>query len=232
MYSNDTENFYGTEALMRISRQGYHKAKTDFFINNLSKISQNSDHAIKILDIACNDGELTSIYAKYGKATGIDLNPRAVKEAKKKGLNCIHGDVLDMASSFNGNFDVVIAGDIIEHIFDTDVFLQKVHKLLHREGKILLTTPNVASFGRRVLLLFGRNPYLEFSTVLPSEQFNVGHIRYYTSRDLVNQLQLYNFKNIRVIGDRVNLAPKVYIPHILARHIPFLSRNLMVYAEK
>lgn len=199
----DEKKYYHSRYLVEISKQGYHKAKIDFFIHHLGSI-ENTKNKIEILDIASNDGLLAIQYSKYGNVTANEINEEGVFLCKEKGLKCLNGDFFDISEDYNGKFDVVIAGDIIEHIFDTDAFLEKVYLLLKKGGVLLLTTPNLASLGRRIMLLFGYNPFIEFSTKLPFEKYNVGHIRYYTKDNLKNQLKINNFRDINILGDRIN----------------------------
>ena len=39
-------------------------------------------------------------------------------------------------------FDVVVAGDVIEHVYNQGLFLNNIHKHLNDEGKLIITTPN------------------------------------------------------------------------------------------
>lgn len=222
-------DFYNKKGIADTSRKGYYQEKINFFLSTLEKTKKGNP---EILDIACNDGELTQKYQKYGHVLGIDINQKAVDSCKKKGLDCIISTVEDLPEKYTEYFDVIIAGDIIEHIFDTDTFLQSIHKRLKSGGTLLLTTPNLTSFGRRILMLFGKNPYIEYSTKLPYEEFNVGHVRYYTKTDLLNQLTHYGYKNIAIQGDRINISKSVLIPYSIASRFPTLSRNLMVICQK
>ena len=54
--------------------------------------------------------------------------------------------------------DIVIAGEIIEHIINPFRFLLEVKRILKSSGRLLLTVPNIASLKNRVLLLFGMMP--------------------------------------------------------------------------
>ena len=126
---------------------------------------------------------------------------------------------------------MVIATDIIEHVFDTDEFLSKINKLLKKNGVLLLTTANVASFARRIMLLLGINPFLEFSTLLPYKNYNVGHIRYYTLKNLYSQLKMCNFSNIKITGDKINFSSKIY-SRLLAKIFPTFARNILAFAIK
>lgn len=216
---------------MQSSKRGYYQEKINFFLEELKRYNK-KDKRIKILDIGCNDGELIKKYTKFGQVLGIDISKKAIKECKKKGLPCKLSDIESLPPKYNNYFNVVIAGDIIEHIFDTDRFLLKIHKVLKKDGKLLLTTPNLASLGRRILLLFGKNPFIKYSTKLPSKEFNVGHIRYYTPNNIKEQLKESGFRNIKIYGDRINLSNYLFIPHRYAKNLPTLSRNIMVCCQK
>lgn len=220
--------FYLSKDMMKTSRGGYYSEKKRFFLNAL----QHMPNTENILDIACNDGQLTESYAKYGRVIGIDINHEAIQECKKKGLECICCETEELLPAYNNFFDVIIAGDIIEHIFDTDMFLSNIYKLLKPSGSLLLTTPNIASLGRRIMLLRGSNPFIEFSTQLPTPSFNVGHIRYYTQKNLKEQLAINQFVNTHISGDRINFGKTLHIPYPVAKYFPFFARNLLVHATK
>ncbi len=227
-HNTSPDSAYASEEMMVKSRMGYYGEKKRFFSETLQRLQ----HTDMILDIACNDGELTTIYAAYGKTIGIDINPEAIKACRQRGLECICCKVEDLSPRYDNSFDVIIAGDIIEHVFDTDSFLSAIHKLLKPSGSLLLSTPNIASLGRRLMLLAGINPFVEFSTRLPNPVVNVGHIRYYTQKNMQDQLALCKFRNINIYGDRINIGPNMYIPYPAARHIPHIARNLLVHAIK
>ncbi len=215
--------------MVDISRRGYYEEKILFFL----KVLQQTSPIHNILDIGCNDGQLTALYAKHGNIIGIDTNPEAIAQCKQRNLECICCQIHDLISPVHNNsFDVIIAGDIIEHIFDTDAFLSDIYHLLKPSGSLLLTTPNLASLGRRMMLLGGINPFIEFSTQLPSPSFNVGHVRYYTRNNLEEQLTFHGFNHIRIYGDRINITKNIYLPHFIAKHIPSLARNVMVHVSK
>ena len=53
-------------------------------------------------------------------------------------------------------FDIVHAGEAIEHLYDTDSFVQECRRVLKKGGKLIITTPNTLSLPRRILYFFGR----------------------------------------------------------------------------
>ena len=227
---NPLQEFYNRGHLTEISKKGYYSEKIKFVSEELNKLSRNN--TINILDIACNDGFLTEIYGKYGNITGIDINKKSYLACKHKGIQCINSDIKDLPKQYNGKYDVVIAGDIIEHIFDTDDFLEHIHRLLKKDGTLILTTANVASIGRRIMLMLGKNPFLEYSTRYPNIEINVGHIRYYTVADMYVQLAGMGYKDIKIYGDKINITKKISIPYVIARHLPNISRYMFVSCKR
>ena len=83
--------------------------------------------------------------------TGIDL-PAAKQTAKNlfslndsdlshsKDTRIVFGNM--ETHSFNQKFDVIFAGDVIEHVSNQGLFLENIKKHLDLNGKLILTTPN------------------------------------------------------------------------------------------
>lgn len=228
---NEVNNFYDRGFIKKISRKGYYKEKLEFYTEYLKSLKKNRKK-VKILDIACNDGELSEKFKAYGSVLAIDINKDAIKECLKRDVDCLCTDVYGLPKKLDNYFDIIIAGDIIEHVFDTDRFLRKIYQLLKKGGILLLTTANIASFGRRLMLLFGKNPYTEFSTILPNKEFNVGHIRYYTVENMRDQMNMIGFKKIGIFGDKINLTKNISIPRVFSKYLPTISRYMHVIGEK
>jgi 2-polyprenyl-3-methyl-5-hydroxy-6-metoxy-1,4-benzoquinol methylase len=163
---------------------------------------------------------------------GVDIVKINLEKASKKGIKTKLFDITKGKFPYESNFfDVVLLGDVIEHVFDTDLLLKNCYDVLKPGGFLLLTTPNVASIGRRLMLLFGISPYLEYSPHhLTNDLPSVGHIRYYT-RDILNkQLEANKYKSVQIIGDKIHLGI-ISIP-FLAKYFPQLSVLLFCKAYK
>src|SRR3989338_1220909 len=81
----------------------------------------------KVLDIGCADGYISSIISKEKGAVvhGIDISASAVERAKKKGIKAIRADIDGTPLEFRDDFfDVVVCGDVIEHIYSTEGLLE------------------------------------------------------------------------------------------------------------
>ncbi len=101
------------------------------------------------------------------------------------------------------SYDLVFAGEIIEHLVDTDGFLQQCNLLLRANGRLILTTPNLGSFENRLRLLLGRYPiWVDYR--LRGE----GHMRAHTPRVLKRQLEGNAFLVEEHLGNRVPFVPQ------------------------
>jgi len=86
----------------------------------------------------------------------------------------------------DGHFDLVIAGEIIEHLtFDPMHMMLEVRRVLRDGGCLLITTPNVGSITSAAKTLDGRdNPQIFFLYKRPGGEEEIGHVREYTVHEL------------------------------------------------
>lgn len=194
-------DFYSNNKDQRESAGQFSNEKINFILEEIGSKKH-------VLDVGCNDGFIGERIIKNDNIVyGIDLSKSNLSIAKKRGLKVKCLNIEKGKFPFQENFfDAIILGDTIEHIFDTDTLLKQCHKLLKKEGKLIITTPNVASIGRRIMLLLGINPFLEYSVELTTSGVpSVGHIRYYTTENLKNQLIHNGFYVKNIKGEALNL---------------------------
>jgi SAM-dependent methyltransferase len=58
------------------------------------------------------------------------------------------------------SFDFIFAGEIIEHLENTDNLITESLEYLKSGGYFIITTPNLAAWFERLLLLFGMEPFM------------------------------------------------------------------------
>ena len=129
-----------------------------------------------------------SLHAKITpicNAVGVDYSQEMVDECEKRGLfnNIIIGDVEDLpALSLPQKFDIILAGDIIEHLSNAGRMLDGVRSLLHDNGELILTTPNA----------FGLPNYLRFIF----DRFREGqeHVTAFNIQNIYNLLTRHGFR--------------------------------------
>lgn len=75
------------------------------------------------------------------ECSGLDMNEEAVSHLALKGYkNIMVGDAQNF--SFDRTFEVVVAGELIEHLDDLKGFFTGVRSVLQDDGYLLISTPN------------------------------------------------------------------------------------------
>jgi O-antigen biosynthesis protein len=118
----------------------------------------------RVLDVGCSTGYVAErLQARGATVVGLDLDERAAAQARRF-CEAVHvGDVETMELPFEpASFDAIVCGDLVEHLRDPRAFLERVRPLLRADGRVVLSTPNIANWAMRLGLLFGRFRYTEW----------------------------------------------------------------------
>lgn len=184
-----------------------------------------------VLDLGSGDGALAKmIEASGNKVVGVEVSALAIEKARAKGIKVYDRDLnKDWAGSIEEKFDAVVCGEVIEHIFDTDKFLRNIYEVLKEQGRLIISTPNLAALGRRIFLLFGINPHIE----LTARKEDAGHIRYFTLGGLRRLLRENGFEITKFRSDYISFYTKGRLRcAFLARLFPILGNSLIVECRK
>jgi SAM-dependent methyltransferase len=112
----------------------------------------------RVLDLGCRDGALTQAYTTGNEVVGVDADRDALAEAAKLGIETQWAD-LDEALPFEDeSFDVVVAGELLEHLRDPARFASEVRRVLRRGGAFVASVPNAFRLKNRLRFLIGRKP--------------------------------------------------------------------------
>ena len=186
---------YQYEALINgnpVQRQ-WHKNKLNL-INHLDFLNKNDI----VLDAGCGSGNtILEFVEKVHYIVGIDCNEESVKFLKEKIENLQNKNVLvenlDLLeiNSLNLEFTRIIMTEVIEHLSEEylEKVLKQMHKVINRNTKILITTPNYNSLWfsiEKILDTFNLVPKLE------GEQ----HIVKYNWRKLSRIIKRTNYRII------------------------------------
>ena len=91
-----------------------------------------------LVDLGCGGGLLAPRVAALGyRHVGVDLVDSALREARAHGVVPIKGDVLHLPLG-DGCADVVVAGEILEHVTDLDAAVAQACRLLRPGGLLVL----------------------------------------------------------------------------------------------
>jgi 2-polyprenyl-3-methyl-5-hydroxy-6-metoxy-1,4-benzoquinol methylase len=94
-------------------------------------------------DFASNDPNWLHkiIKAVAKRVVGVDYLPEEIKKLNAMGYDIIWGDVTK-PMAIQETFDVIVAGDLIEHLANFEGFFENCSLLLKPDGVLIITTPN------------------------------------------------------------------------------------------
>lgn len=147
------------------------------------------------LDLGCSDGTLTlGMASKIGthNINGIDIIGKHIE-----GMVRVMSDLESPFPFPNASFDIVTGSQIIEHLSNTDGFVEEVYRVLKPGGYAILSTPNLSSLHIILLLLVGVQPITcSISDKMREDWMDEGprHRRLFTMRGLVKLVTHYGFK--------------------------------------
>jgi len=148
----------------------------------------------RVLDVGCSSGYLARPLLERGcTVVGIELDESAAAAARELGVEVLVGDVETLELPFPpASFDVVLCGDLIEHLRDPRRFLERARPTLRASGRLVLSTPNVANWSIRAGLLLGRWRYTDRGIL------DRTHAHLFTKKTLVETLTAAGFRVIEL----------------------------------
>lgn len=162
-----------------------------------------------VLDLGCYDGTIMELMEdKANKIVGADNADSAIAACRKKGLEVKKVDTVESLPFDTGSFDGVLAGEIIEHLYDVNKFLNEVNRVLSPGGQFIVSTPNLSSIGTRLGLLFGITPWMIENEIGGK---NAGHLRYFTFKTLRQIVEKHGFTQDATTTDTLSLTPTLTI---------------------
>jgi len=163
----------------------------------------------RVLDVGClgdysNKGRfwVHDFLRKNSDCVGIDLNKKALEKLKKIGeaKEIILGNA--ETHTFKNKFDVIFAGELIEHLDNPGIFLKNMKKHLKKRGILILTTPNTYSlfWTLRALIKRDTNPPV-----------NLEHVSFFTPQLLETLLKNNNWNPIKTDYYETHKTKKVFL---------------------
>lgn len=154
--------------------------------------SDNNSHSLmvrlvgpdkRVLDVGCATGYLgEALIARGCRVSGVEIDAEAAGRAAKLFDEVLVADLVDvdLVAHFGaGSFDVVVLGDVLEHMVDPDRLLRHVVGLLAPGGSVVISTPNVTHGSLRLALLQGRWRYTDLGLL------DRTHVRFFDRRGLL-----------------------------------------------
>lgn len=133
----------------------------------------------RVLDVGCASGYLAERLKAQGcRVTGLERDASAAEQARAHCEQVLVGSADDEAllAKTGGGFDVILCGDVLEHLPDPTIPLRAFSKLLSPGGSLVVSLPNIAYLTVRLGLLFGRFEYRDEGIL------DRTHLRFFTRR--------------------------------------------------
>jgi len=147
-----------------------------------AKIIRMAGEGKRVLELGCHAGDVSRELVKRGaRVWGVELDRDAAALAEESCEKVIVADLdeLDPKAAFGDErFDLVVIGDVLEHLADPLKILKDARGLLAPGGAVLVSVPNIAHVSVRIKLLAGAFPYD------PSGILDRTHRRFFTRPSL------------------------------------------------
>jgi SAM-dependent methyltransferase len=193
---------------------------------------------MKVLDLGCGDGVNLRRYSPPGATLfGVEMSHDAARAANASGIYVAIADLNRSLPLRSEEFDVVTSNQVIEHLYDTDRFLQEIHRVLKPGGLLIVSTENLSSWHNIGALALGwqafsltnvskvvsgiGNPLANLRGEEPSKE-GWQHLRLFSYRGLLELISAHGFADVRVRGSGYYPLP-AKAGHLDPRHAVFIT---------
>ena len=143
--------------------------------------------------------------SKNCEVVGIEIDQKAAKNAQKFCKEIIIGDIesIILPTKYHDYFDYMVFADVLEHIKNPLIVLERFKKYLKDEGYVLISLPNITNWRLRLKILFGNFEYEDRSLL------DTGHIRFFNEKSAKKLVKDAGFEIVKMdltVGDAPMLS--------------------------
>ena len=110
-------------------------------IQIFSSMVSSLGNGLDVLDVGCGDGVISEPIEKMGNnVTSIEL-PGIANLARRCGVSSVVTGDAELLAFASDSFDVVLASEVVEHMWNPKDFLDEAHRVLKCEGYLIVETP-------------------------------------------------------------------------------------------
>jgi 2-polyprenyl-3-methyl-5-hydroxy-6-metoxy-1,4-benzoquinol methylase len=149
-----------------------------------------------VLEFGCGEAALGhAIKQRFGcRVAGIELDRDAAAVASTRIDQVWSGDVRQLVNEVDEQFDLIIGGDVLEHLDEPWTFLGLMKRLSKPGGQLVMSLPNISCWAIVNDLLRGRFDYVYMGILC------AGHLRFFTRRTILDMLELSGWELVRIDG--------------------------------
>jgi 2-polyprenyl-3-methyl-5-hydroxy-6-metoxy-1,4-benzoquinol methylase len=154
----------------------------------------------RVLDLGCRDGALSTAYLEGNEVVGVDVDREALAEAARRGLQTQWADLDEPLAFPDASFDVVVAGELLEHIRSPRLLIEEARRVLRPGGTLVGSTPNGFRLKNRLRFAAGRHP-----------EPDPTHLHLFRPDDLRELLREFDQPRLQFVAGRfVRLHPRLF----------------------
>lgn len=172
------------------------RLREGFLIERVARMCNEIGHPPKVLDVGCGEGHFSVALTREDVdvvAVDVAAEPlrRAIAHAPELDVRLVEPE--GELPFEDASFDVVWAGEVIEHVADTSRWLSELRRVLRSGGTLLLSTPDHGPLSRLWMAL-SRSAF--------EERFDPrsDHLRFYTRRALTDLYVDFGFEDVDVVA--------------------------------
>jgi cyclopropane fatty-acyl-phospholipid synthase-like methyltransferase len=191
------------EKIRAMATPGVHEKFFAFAMDILGKETQR-----KILDVGAGYGAFSKRLHEAGFAVfACDLYP---EKFQYSAVECRKADITSMIPYEDHYFDAIVAIEVVEHMIDHEDFFHACRRALKRNGKLMISTPNILSLKSRAMFLLSGFFYA-FKPIDTSKAYGLSHVSSITL-DQYNYIANKNgFDVYRVEVDKYQTTSKLLL---------------------
>ena len=179
-----------------------------------------------VLELGAASGHVTkALKALNNTVTAVERDARFSENLSEIADEVVITDLdwLDLRERLSGKkFEVVLAGDVLEHCSKPELVLFQIHDLLTPDGYVVISLPNIAHGDVRLSLLTGTFDYSDTGLL------DRTHLRFFTRSSIHTFLSQSHFQVDAIFGSTASIGttefgpPKAGVP---AEAIEFVQKD-------
>lgn len=164
-------------------------------------------HGKRVLDLGCRSGALTRHFLEGNEVVGLDVDRAALAKAAALGIETVVANVEEPLPFSDASFDVVVAGELLEHLRFPDEVVAEARRVLRPSGVLVGSVPNAFNVQNRLRFLRG----------LPPERDRT-HLHMFRPGDLRELLGRFEQLRFTFVGGRyVRVGARLFAQDIVFR---------------
>jgi SAM-dependent methyltransferase len=157
----------------------------------------------RVLDLGCRYGALTREYAEGNEVVGLDVDREALaRAAEELGIETHWADAEDELPFPDESFDVVVAGELLEHLRYPERAVSEARRVLRPGGTFVGSVPNFFRLKNRLVFMLGR---------VPDFWDDPTHLRFFSPPELEALLDGFDEPRLEFVAGRLTrLHPRLF----------------------